>query len=675
MKSLIRLILCLGLLLPGAAAGAAMHDAGSLEWKLWGFRPNLWRMNFNHATLSSTWAEVDGIPMKVPGSVQKALLDAGIIKDWNIGTNARDMEWIENREWLLTAVIPDAWVKPEASSERVYLDCKGLDYKGLVYVNGREAGTFCNSFIPYRFDITPFLKESGNTLVIAFECPPQNLAQIGWTSKITEWKPRFNYGWDWVLRIVQTGVWDDVYIGTEDISAPRLGEVQAICAASSDKDLGSLTLRFDEAPSYPVRVSLKDATGKKVLDKTVNAGSAEEKWDNLKIRRWWPSGEGDQPLYNLSLELLGDKNKVLDTYSMKVGFRSMEWLPCKGAAAGADPWICSVNGKTLFLQGVDWTPIKPNFADIKKEEYESLLGKYKDLGINTIRVWGGGFAEKDWLYEICDRLGIMIWQDFPLSSSGLDNYPPVEKGPINEMQEIVDHYIFRLRNHASLLIWCGGNELYELDNSAPIKDTHPMAAMMKRRIEILDGTRRFVPGTPSGPTIESSLAKFGKGISYDVHGPWNLPYSGPDMTMESVEEFWDKCDALFMSEVGVPGAASIELLNKYKGSCILLPADEKNPYWKSVNWWLQWNEYLAKGGNPNSITGYVQWSQKRQTDGLVMALRKNKARFPACGGFVIWMGHDCFPCPLNTSIIDFDGNLKPAAYALSEIWKTAPDKL
>ncbi len=108
-------------------------------------------------------------------------------------------------------------------------------------------------------------------------------------------------------------MWDDVFIGTEDISAPRLGEVQAICTASTDRDLGSLTLRFDEAPSHRVRVSLKDASGKKVRDKTVGAGAAEEKWDNLKIRRWWPSGEGDQPLYDLSLELLGDKGNVLDT--------------------------------------------------------------------------------------------------------------------------------------------------------------------------------------------------------------------------------------------------------------------------------------------------------------------------------------------------------------------------
>ena len=246
---------------------------------------------------------------------------------------------------------------------------------------------------------------------------------------------------------------------------------------------------------------------------------------------------------------------------------------------------------------------------------------------------------------------------------------------MGEMEVIIDHYVRRLRNHPSLMLWCGGNELYEKGDKAPVTVSHPMISMMNKRVSALDGSRRFVPGTPSGPTIGSSLEVFGKGVCYDVHGPWNLPYSGGDMTMASVEAFWDRCDALFMSEVGVPGAASVELLEKYKGDCVLLPASDCNPYWRSVNWWLQWDEYLSKGGNPGNVSEYVAWSQKRQTEGLSMALRKNKARFPACGGFIIWMGHDSFPCPLNTSIIDFDGNLKPAAMAVSKIWKTEPGKL
>ncbi len=663
------------MLLSSETVSGAMHDASSLEWKLWGFRPNVWRMNFNFETLGSTWGEVEGIPMKVPGSVQKALLDAGIVKDWNVGLNSRELEWIENREWLLTAVIPDEWIKKDSPAEKIYLDCRGLDYKGIILINGKEAGTFCNSFLPYRFDITPYLKESGNTLVIEFGCPPENLAQIGWTSKITEWKPRFNYGWDWIVRTVQTGVWDDVFIGSEDLSAPKIGDVQAVCEASSSKDLGSLSLRFDNRPSHKVRVSLISPEGRRVLEETVPAGIPIKKWNNLKVRRWWPNGAGLQPLYDLRLEMLGDDGAVLDGREMKVGFRSVEWLPCKGAAPEADPWICSVNGTPLFLQGVDWTPVKPNFADLAREDYTRLLTTYKELGVNTIRIWGGGFAEKEWLYEECDRLGIMIWQDFPLSSSGLDNYPPVEKQAVDEMREIVDHYIVRLRNHPALLIWCGGNELYEMGDTAPITVGHPMAAMMKERLDALDNTRRFVPGTPSGPTIGSSLEVFGKGVCYDVHGPWNLPYSGSDMSMESVEEFWDRCDALFMSEVGVPGSSPVEILEKYRGECQVLPATDSNPYWRSVNWWLQWEEYLAKGGNPDDLDGYVSWSQRRQSEGLAIALRKNKARFPSCGGFIIWMGHDCFPCPINTSIIDFEGNPKPAALVVSEIWKTAPNKL
>ena len=91
--------------------------------------------------------------------------------------------------------------------------------------------------------------------------------------------------------------------------------------------------------------------------------------------------------------------------------------------------------------------------------------------------------------------------------------------------------------------------------------------------------------------------------------------------------------------------------------------------WRNVNWWVQWDEYLADKKNPQSLADYVNWSQQRQTEGLCIAVKTSKDRFPSCGGFIIWMGHDCFPCMVNTSIIDFDGNLKPAAIELSKIFK------
>jgi beta-mannosidase len=190
-------------------------------------------------------------------------------------------------------------------------------------------------------------------------------------------------------------------------------------------------------------------------------------------------------------------------------------------------------------------------------------------------------------------------------------------------------------------------------------------------VNLLDPDRRFVDGTPSGQSIYSGLDNFGSGNSWDVHGPWTLPFTTTDKTMNAVKDFWQKDDALFHSEVGVPGAMSAEMINKYRGDYNPLPASIENPIWRNVNWWVEWEDFIRdhNGKATNSLEEYVNWSQNRQSEGLSIALKSCKDRFPRCGGFIIWMGHDSFPCMVNTSIMDFDGNLKPAAFAVSKIWK------
>ena len=189
-------------------------DASGLDWELWGYRPDAWRMNFDFENFAGNWAEFRQIPFDVPGSVRNALLKAGIIEDWNVGLNSSSSEWIGNRHWIITARIPDHLVRPD--HQRITLQCDGLDQLGTVRINGIEAGSFDNAFIPYTFDIKPYLKEHNNTIAFVFECPPQDLDQIGFTSEIKDWKPRFYYGWDWIPRIVQIGIWDKVWISTSD---------------------------------------------------------------------------------------------------------------------------------------------------------------------------------------------------------------------------------------------------------------------------------------------------------------------------------------------------------------------------------------------------------------------------------------------------------------------------
>ncbi len=653
---------------------ANIYNASSLEWRLWGYQPETWRINFDFTNFTGTWAEVINIPVDVPGSVRNALLKKKSIPDWNYGTNCTASEWVENRHWLFSTKIPDRWLPTD--DRKVILHCDGLDGNGIIMINGKEAGEFNNTFIPYTFDISPFLKDKNNTMVFVFVTQPDDLGQIGFTSKITDWKPRFYYGWDWVPRIVQIGIWDKVWISVENKEQPKIEKVRIIADADKFKDKGILKIKTDlnrMAFYGKIHISLKDNENKAILNQVVDSRDIVQQkvWNNLRIKRWWPNGFGEQPLYSLTITLLDNKGAAVQIISRKIGFRHIEWLPCKGAVKEADPWICSVNNTPLFLQGVNWTPIRPNFADLKEKDYRLRLNTYKKLGVNTIRVWGGGFPEKEWLYDICDELGILIWQDFPLSSSGIDNYPPEGKAEIYTMSKIVRHYIYRLQHHASILLWCGGNELYTKDNSTTITDKHEMIAEMKEILNALDPSRRFTFGSPSGPNISATRNNFGSGKNWDTHGPWNFPFTGKDKTMNALSDFWSKNDALFISEAGAPGTMSAGMITKYAGDYNPLPANIENPVWRNVNWWIDWDEYIAEKGDraSESLEDYVKWSQNRQAEGLKIAVKSMKDKFPECGGFLIWMGHDCFPCMVNTSVIDFEGNPKPAAYELSKIWK------
>jgi len=650
------------------------YDASTLDWNLWGYRPEYWRMNFDFDNFAGAWAELSNIPVEVPGSVRNALLKAGIISDWNYGLNNTSSEWVENRHWLFTTKLPDDWVPN--GDEKMVLHCNGLDYNGILMINGKEAGQFNNTFVPHTFDISPYLKDNNNTLVFVFECPPRYLGQIGYTSRIKDWKPRFNYGWDWIPRIVQIGIWDKVWVSIEEGGQALMDDVQIITDADKRKDRGILKIKANlnkSALKGQIKVLLSDLKGNKVFEEEISGKDliGQKTWNELKVKRWWPNGVGEQNLYTLQISLWDQNGKEIQKITRNIGFKNIEWLPCEGASENADPWICSVNNKPIFLQGINWTPIRPNFADLKEEDYSKRLSLYKELGVNTIRVWGGGFPEKQWLYDICDEMGILIWQDFPLSSSGIDNFPPESVKEVYGMTRIVKSYLNRTQHNVSILLWCAGNEIYNRENTAPLTDTHKMIAAMKEMVNMMDPSRRFVDGSPSGPNIYAGRDNFGSGNNWETHGPWKLPFTAEDKTMNAVKDFWTRNDALFISEAGVPGAMSAEMITKYAGEYNPLPASLENPIWRNVNWWVDWEDFIFdhNGQATESLDEYVEWSQKRQSEGLSIALKSRKERFPKSGGFIIWMGHDSFPCMVNTSIVDFEGNPKPAAYELSKIWK------
>ncbi len=646
-----------------------VHDLSALPWTLSGCVPffekfaqtsDLWKMEI---------AEVGPIPAPVPGSVQMALLKAGVIKDWNIGLNARENEWVENRDWIYQVSIPDEWVR---DGQEIRLHCAGLDYTGEISLNGQTVRFFEGSFTPYSADLKPFLKTSGNILSIRFAPPPRWLGQFGYTSRMMEWKPRFNYSWDWINRVVQTGIWDAVTL--EVVRGAEIEQLHCVTDADLASGRGKLNLSGSVKGGARIRVTLKhdDQVIRTGEFSSAQFSQAGLQWADLPTALWWPNGMGERPLYELTCDLLDDQGRLIDHQSRRVGFRHVEWRRTKGAAESADPYLCVVNGKETLLFGVDWTPIRPNFADLRAEDYRSRLSVYRDCGMTVLRVWGGGFPEKDWFYDYCDEMGLLLWQEFPLSSSGLDNYPPDDPASVEALTRIAESYIDRRHHHASLLLWCGGNEL--MDDKNGVKSSqptltiknHPMIVAFAAVVARKDPGRRFLPTSPYGPVGSFTLQDCGKGVFWDVHGPWNL--EGP--VEGEWKELWANDDAMFHSEMGAPSASSAALIRKYKGDLKETPGTHQNPLWNRQPWWIDWPKFIQeKGHEPASLEEFVNWSQDRQAAALTLAARVVKSRFPACGGLIIWMGHDSFPCTSNTAIVDFDGNPKPAAIQLGKIFR------
>ena len=329
-----------------------------------------------------------------------------------------------------------------------------------------------------------------------------------------------------------------------------------------------------------------------------------------------------------------------------------------------------MNGKELFLFGVNWTPIRPNFADLGEEDYRERLALYQDIGVNVLRVWGGGFLERSWFYNLCDEKGLLVWQEFPLSSSGLDNCPPYDEATIRQAAVIAESYIRRIQHHACVFLWCAGNEL--ADNRAGHVSSrpsltiasHPLVVKLHEVVKQNDPGRWFVPTAPYGPDGSFTRETIGKNEHWDVHGPYMVdgPVDG------AWADLWRHDDAMFHSEMGAPSTSSVELIRRYRGNLPAAPGTHANPLWNRQPWWVDWSKFVQETGRePASLEEFVAWSQKRQADALTLAVSAAKSRFPACGGLILWMGHDSFPCTANTSIVDFDGKPKPAALALKRI--------
>lgn len=642
-------------------------DLSSAAWTVEGWRQWDWMLPQPMESMNSRQPDIGPVPVSVPGSVRTALVNAGVVPAPEYGVASRQSEFLENRHWIFRTTLAADATSTDAATRRRTLSFEGLDGAGHVLIDGEPVAEFGNTFLPVHVDVTDVLRGHPAELAIVFSGRPLDLGQIGRTSQRRDWKPRFSYGWDWTPRIVQIGISGGVSLR----AVPPFGLAKT-----------AITTRYtgDEHDAAAVRVR----TSVPLVDRPAGlALSVSLTGPRVDVRQTFPLGEGelqdveviargavgwmdDAELYTTDVHLVDAAGESLDHSTARVGFRRIEWRPTPGAPAGSEPWLCVVDGVPTFLQGVNWVPIRPDFADVPDDFYRQRLHEYHRMGVNLIRVWGGAGRERDLFYDLCDELRIFVWQEMPLCSSGVDNVPPDDDEFVDEFRRVAEHLMGSLVHHPCVIAWCGGNELSgDVDGAKapgdPLTFAHPALAEFRSAAVALDDDRKIIPTSPSGPMFARAASDDPGSIYEDVHGPWD--HVGDEAVWR---EYWANDTAMMRSEVGIVGATDRDLLEHF--DLLRLDGAEQQRLWAhSASWWMS----PADDGSNAAI----HESQARQARLLREAARASKSRFPRCGGFLIWMGHDAFPCPVSLAVLDYWGRPKPAAAALGEVFRAVPGSL
>ena len=396
----------------------------------------------------------------VPGSVYSALLDCGKMPDpfWRdneLGAlKLMDYDFLFCRRFDLET----------RGTGKLLLICEGLDTICDLELNGEYLGRADNMHRTWEFDITKTARPRGNELRLTFRSPTRHIAElheilpVDGTGDAMRGFPQIRkahcmYGWDWGPRLPDAGIWRDIYI--TEVRGGRLESVYVtqdhrgdgsvelgFCCQASDFD-GSPVGGADPLPDIGITVTSPDGT-------VLRSDGTPILIEAPKL--WWPNGYGEQPLYTVRAALVKD-GEELDIWQRRIGLRTMT------VAREKDEWGESfahrVNGVDIFAMGADYIPQDNILSRVTDEKIRVMLEDCIAANYNSIRVWGGGYYPDDRFFDICDELGLVVWQDFMFSCAIYELTPEFEA---NIRAEAADN-IKRLRHHASLGLWCGNNEL------------------------------------------------------------------------------------------------------------------------------------------------------------------------------------------------------------------------
>lgn len=623
-----------------------MNQIKLTDWTVAGFWP--WTPLFGKSmeTGFAMSGVTPAIPAKVPGSVYDDLLRAGLIKDPDIELNSLDCEWVANRWWVYECRFPTPEKKDDQRSILVF---DGIDYEAVIFFNGQQMAEHKGMYTQCRIDVTDRFKQEGeNLLLVVIKSAPDEMGQIGYTSRTHTQKARFNYKWDFSTRIVNLGLYGPVTIeqkGNAELTHPVVRVTNA-CAGKVhfETDIAALCDTSAEievtitAPDGSVAASTTHALSLKAGN---NDFAADFVIQNPQL--WWPNGYGEQPLYRVAVEVKDAAGS--DRYECNLGLRDIAYEQCDNARPDSLPYLIKINGKRIYIKGTNMVPLDMLYGCVSDAEYDLLVADIAKKGnINLLRVWGGGLIETEKFYDTCDRNGILVWQEFIQSSSGIDNIPSKIPEFLELLEKTVYSAVYGRRNHPSLAIWGGGNELMSAPNT-PATYEDENIAMIKSITDRLDPDRLFLPTSASGPIEFMDVNN--KGANHDVHGPWN--YGG----VVNHYDMYNRSDSQLHSEFGCNGMSSERTIRHICGPSHIGVLDNADFVWRHHGeWWNALPRDVDVVGQPKDLTEMVKIDQFIQGESIRYSVEANNRRaFQNCGS-IIWALNEPWPNVANCSMVD-----------------------
>jgi beta-mannosidase len=609
----------------------------------------------------------------VPGSVHTDLLANRLIEDPFYRDHEPQLQWIGKTDWeyRTTFDVPAALL----ARRNVELVFEGLDTYATVFLNERPVLEADNMFRIWRVDAKAGLKAGPNTLRVLFRSPVNEvlprMKALGYelpavndqgekTSPHTRKAP-YQYGWDWGPRFVTCGVWRPVRLEAWDDA--RLAGLHVVQNQLS-RESAQLTaeVEVEASGSSDAVLLVEDVQDRRVAARQPVRLSPGANRFALKLtiadpQLWWPAGLGPQKLYTLRARLLvGKGERAADELSARIGLRTLELRQQPDSDGKSFTFV--VNGVPVFAKGANWVPADSFPERVTRERYRHLLESARDANMNMLRVWGGGYYEADDFYELCDELGLMVWQDFMFACS---MYPGDEKFLESVRAEAVDN-VKRLRNHPSIVIWVGNNEVetawqhwgWKQNLPAKLWDDYKKIfhGILPEVVAALDPARPYWPSSPSSNLEDDSDSQ----RMGDVHY-WQVWHASKPFAE------YEQQRPRFMSEYGFQSFPSIETVNAYT-----LPADhdiqspvmlahQKHPRGNQLI-----REYMLRDfPEPKDFESFLYASQVLQAEGIKVGAEHLRRLMPHNMGSLYWQLDDCWPVA-SWSSVDYFGRWKALQY-------------